>query len=251
MKRVVLTRQDNSALAAALKESGVECVDMPLIESVFAVSQTDAADVFDELGGYDWITFSSPNAVRGFFKAFFAEFKDIRCLGIARIACVGEGTARELAKFYINADVIPEKSTAVDMAEAMGNFESLENLKVLSVVGNLAMPGLVKTLEAKRAIVDTFEVYKTLHIELDASSPAVAEFRDSGAHVIVFSSPSAIESFVKNASKLALGAGAVRPKIVAIGETTAAAAKKASMPVGAVSPSARAEDIAACVLSLL
>lgn len=251
MKRVILTRQDNSALAEALKDAKVECVEMPLIQSSFEVNPDDAADIFDELGGYDWLTFSSPNAVRGFFKAFFREFKDIRCLGIARIACVGEATARELAKFHINADVIPEKSTAADMAEAMGNFESLENLKILSVRGNLAMPDLVKALESRRAIVDTFEVYKTLHVDLDGADLAVAEFRRKGAHIIVFASPSAVESFIKNAAKLALEPDAARPKIVAIGGTTAEAAKKASMPVGAVAASPRPEDIALAVLSLL
>ena len=250
MKRVLLTRQDNSAIAKILKSEGFDVIDMPLIECVFSVNSDDCADIFDGLGSYEWITFSSPNAVRGFFKAFFDEFDDIRSLGIARLACVGEATAKELSKFYLKADVVPQKQTAVSLAEAMSEFESLENLKVLSVRGNLALPDLVKSLEDKKAIVDTFEVYKTNLLDVAKTDESVQSFKNNGADVVVFSSPSAVESFVKNAKNLLLKANATRPKIVAIGSTTAEALKKRSMEVPVVSDSPKAEDIVAAVKSI-
>ncbi|MBE6413064.1 MAG: uroporphyrinogen-III synthase [Verrucomicrobiaceae bacterium] len=251
MARVLLTRQDNSAVSKILKKSGVDCLDMPLINCAFEVNTDDAIDIFGELSGYDWLTFSSPNAVKGFFKAFFKEFKDIRSLGIARIACVGEATAKELSKFYLCADVIPEKQTGIDMVEAMHNFESLDNLRVLSVRGNLALPDVLKALDEKRAIVDTFEVYKTVLLSLNDTDKTLIDFKKNGADVVVFASPSAVQSFVNNASKLALSDKAVRPKIVAIGSTTAEAVKKYSMNVVSVAQSPSPEDIAKAVLELL
>ncbi len=250
-RRVLLTRKDNSALAELLKSGGVEVVELPLIDCSYAVNADDASDVFDELGGYDWITFSSPNSVRGFFKAFFNEFADIRSLGIARIACVGDSTARELQKFFIKADVVPERQTAAEMANAMGEFQSLENLKILSVRGNLALPELVKALEKHNAIVDTFEVYRTSHKKLAHTDAAVGDFKKSGADVVVFASPSAVESFVKNAETLALEDGAVRPKVVAIGPTTAAAVRKFSMKVAAEAEAPTAEAVFNAISSLL
>ncbi len=251
MARVLLTRQDNSVLSKLLKKSGVDCLDMPLINSAFETNADDATDIFDELSGYDWLTFSSPNAVKGFFKAFFKEFKDIRSIGIARIACVGESTAKELAKYYLCADVIPQKQTGVDMVDAMHNFESLDNLRVLSVRGNLALPDMLKALDEKRAIVDTFEVYKTELLNLNEENKAVIDFKNNGADVVVFASPSAVQSFVNNASKLTLADGAVRPKIVAIGSTTADAVKKYSMNVASIAESPSAEDVANAVLKLI
>ncbi len=250
MKRVLLTRQDNSALAKILATDGFDIIDMPLIECSFNVNTDDCADVFDGLGSYEWITFSSPNAVRGFFKAFFDEFDDIRSLGIARLACVGEATAKELAKFYLKADVVPQKQTATSLAEAMASFESLENLKILSVRGSMALPDLVKNLEDKKAIVDIFEVYKTTLIDVAKTDKSAQTFRKNGADVVVFSSPSAVESFVRNAKNLLLNDGAKRPKIVAIGSTTAEALKKRSMEVSAVSESPKAEDVAEAVKSV-
>ncbi len=251
MKRILLTRQDNSVLAKILKSDGYLVIDMPLIECTCSVDAGERADVFAELGSYDWLTFSSPNAVKGFFKAFFDEFDDIRSLGIVRLACVGEATARELAKFYLKADVIPEKQTASALVGAMHTFESLENLKILSVHGNLALPDLVKGLNKKNAIVDTFEVYQTTLVELSEKNKSVKDFKENGADVVVFSSPSAVESFVRNAKKLTLKDGAKRPKIVAIGTTTADAILKHSMTVSAVSESPKAEDIANSIKSLL
>ena len=148
MRRILLTRQDNSAVAEHFKGGDFEILELPLIECIHNVDESEASDVFGELGGYDWLVFSSPNAIRGFFKAFFREFNDIRALGVARIACIGDATVRELSKFYLRADVVPEVQTAAALAEAMGEYETLENLKILSVRGNLALPDLIKALEA-------------------------------------------------------------------------------------------------------
>ncbi len=251
MKRVLLTRQDNSAVAEILRSMNIECLEMPLIDCSFEVNADDATDIFEELSGYSWITFSSPNAVRGFFKAFFQEFKDIRALGIARIACVGEATAKELSKYYISADIVPEKQTGVGMAEAIHNYESVENLRVLSVRGNMALPDLYKALDDKRAIVDTFEVYKTSLLTLNPKDKVVVDFKKNGADVVVFSSQSAVQSFVNNASKLLLDKNARNPKIVAIGPTTAEAVKKFSMQVAEVAASPSAKDVAAAIIACL
>ncbi len=250
MRRILLTRQDNSAVAEHFKGGDFEILELPLIECIHNVDESEASDVFGELGGYDWLVFSSPNAVRGFFKAFFREFNDIRALGIARIACIGDATVRELSKFYLRADVVPEVQTAAALAEAMGEYETLENLKILSVRGNLALPDLIKALEAQRAIVDVFEVYKTNLVALKSDDAVVVDFRKKGADAVVFASPSAVESFVRNLDAIVLEKDALRPKVVAIGSTTADAAKKKGMKVSAVSESPRPEDIAAAVKSL-
>ena len=129
--RVLLTRENNDALASVLAEKGVSVLEIPLIKTVHEAQDEDVADVMREMGSYDWITFSSANGVRGFFREFFKNFDDIRSLGIARIACVGEATADEVRKFHLRPDVVPAVSTALAMADAMAEYETLDNLKVL------------------------------------------------------------------------------------------------------------------------
>ena len=229
-KRVLLTRENNESLAGFLREHGVEPVEIPLIKTVHEAQNEDVEDVMRDMGSYDWITFSSANGVRGFFKEFFKKFDDIRTIGIARIACVGESTAKEVRRLHLRPDVIPAVSTALAMADAMAEYETLDNLKVLCVQGNISQPDLPKTLDQKHgAIVDTAVVYKTELLELEKGDTAVADFRKNGADAVVFASPSAVESFVKNAKNLLLGEKAVRPKIFSIGPTTTAALKKYAM----------------------
>jgi len=250
-KRVVLTRENNDAVADILKAQGVDVLELPMIKIEFSSDASDVSEVFAELGRYDWLTFSSVNGVRGFFNEFFKNFDDIRCLGIARIACVGEATARELKKYFLHADVLPKISTGAEMAKAMVEYESLENLRVLCVIGNLAGKEMFEILEEKgKAIVDEFQVYKTVVAEIEEGESA-SDFREFGADAIVFSSPSAVEGFAKNAKKLLTKDSAARPKIAAIGSVTAEAVKKYGMKVSAVAADPLPESVAAAVMSLL
>ena len=144
-KRVLLTRENNETLAEALRANGVEVLELPLIRTVHEAQNEDVEDIMREMGSYDWITFSSANGVKGFFREFFKNFDDIRTLGVARIACVGEATAAEVRKLHLRPDVVPAVSTALAMADAMAEYETLDNLKVLCVQGNLSLPDLPKT----------------------------------------------------------------------------------------------------------
>lgn len=231
-QRIVLTRQNNEPLASKLIELGAEVLELPLIDVELEANQDDADDVLSNMACYAWLVFSSANGVRGFFKEFFKKFKDIRCLGPCRIACIGLSTAKALDEFHIECDVIPEKSTSEEMAKAIMDFETIENLTILCVTGNLGDKACAKILEEKgRAIVDTFQVYKTSHKILDTSNEVVKDFTENGADVIFFASPSAVESFLKNAKTLTLKNGADHPKAYSIGEKTSEAMKKLGIPV--------------------
>lgn len=242
-KRVLLTREDNSAVASALIDANIDVLEIPLIKITLESDSADVKDVFTEMGRYDWITFSSVNGVRGFFKEFLKYFDDIRSLGFSRIACVGEATARELKKYFLHADVIPQISTGEEMAKAMAEYESLENLKVLCIIGNLAGKELFNVLEKNNAIVDALEVYKTDTATVDSNDEAVQDFKKNGADVVVFASPSAVDSFVKNVDSLALLESAVKPKVVSIGPKTSEAVKKYRMKVACESATPYPDDI--------
>ncbi len=250
-KRVLLTREDNAAVAKILAKNGVEVMELPLIKVSLQSNIEDVKEVFAEMGRYDWITFSSANGVRGFFKNFLEHFDDIRSLGFARIACVGEATARELKKYFLRADIIPEISTGESMANAMAEYETLENLKVLCVIGNLASNELFDVLEKNNAIVDAVEVYKTDIRDLEKDHDVVLDFKKGGADVVVFSSPSAVESFAKNAEILALSSSAVKPKIVSIGVKTSVAVKKFGMKVAAEAVNPTPQAVSDAVISVL
>ncbi len=236
-KRVVLTRPDNSPLAQNLRELGAHVIELPLISVELGAEKEAADDVLANIACYEWMTFSSANGVRGFFAEFFEKYEDIRSIGPCRIACVGRATAEELKKFHIQTDVIPEVSTGDAMADAILAYETIENLNILCVTGNLSDGAFASKLEEKgRAIVDLLAAYKTSLVDLDPSSPAVRDFAENGADAIFFASGSAVESFAKNAAKLSLREGATHPKAFSIGPRCSEAMKKAGISVCAEAP---------------
>ena len=187
-------------------------------------------DIYAEIGTYDWLVFSSANGVRHFFQEFFTRFKDLRSLGVMRIACVGRTTAAAIRELHLEVEVCPEEGTAENLAQALADTGSLDSAKVLVVTGNLNRDVLVTKLEEARAIVDRFQVYENTKTDLTAD-PAADDFRQKGADAILFASSSAVESFVAQAGALRLAAGAKRPLAGSIGPQTSEAMKKVGMPI--------------------
>ena len=230
-RRFVVTRSQGQAseLSEKLEKLGAEVIGLPLISISRNVNEQTRDDVFAELASYDWIVFSSPNGVRYFFDTFFEKFDDIRSLGFIRIAAVGKSTAKEISKFYVATDLIPEVANAESLADALVATESLDSAKVLLVTGNLGRDVLLKKLEEARAIVDRFEVYRTDPTDL-SSDPAAKAFREQGADAILFTSSSGVKSFVDQAKDLVLSSDAIRPKTVSIGPITSASMERLGVP---------------------
>jgi len=231
-RRIVLTRasHQNSELQAKLSALGAEVLELPLIRVVKAVKNDDLAEVFPELGGYDWIAFTSANGVRYYFEEFFRVFDDIRSLGLIRIACVGEATAKAVTALHLKVECQPATATAEALADELIATGSLDHAKVLVVTGNQNREVLVTKLEAARAIVDTLQVYQTEKNDL-TNDPAAADFRLRGGDAILFASSSAAQSFSDQAAVLQLAKGARRPLAGSIGPQTSETMKKVGIPI--------------------
>lgn len=231
-KRVVVTRTRRQAgeLARRLTGLGADVMELPLIRVRRAVDEAVKREVFSGLGSYDWIVFTSQNGVRYFFDLFLEEYRDLRSLGFVRFAAVGPSTAREVEKFHLAVDLVPEKHTGSDLAEALIATGSLDNAKILAVKGNLGGETLIKRLEDQWAMVDRFEVYKTEPTDLSLH-PVARRFREMGAHAITFTSSSTVKSFVQQAEFLQLKPGAVTPRAFSIGPVTSQTMSDLKMPL--------------------
>lgn len=231
-RKLVVTRSRGQAseLSSMLERLGAEVIGLPLITISGNVDPQTADDIFSEIATYDWLVFSSPNGVRYFFEAFFKKFEDIRSLGFLRIAAVGKSTAKEIKKFFVTTDLIPDEANAESLADALVATDSLDSAKVLVIAGNLGRDILIDRLEEARSIVDRFEVYKTEQTDL-SENPSAKMFRESGADGILFTSSSGVRSFIDQAKHLQLSGDALRPKTISIGPITSATMKQIGMPV--------------------
>lgn len=231
-RRIAVTRATEQAsdLSNKLTLLGAEVLELPLIRVSKSVDLQGLADVLTELGGYDWIVFTSANGVRYFFEEFHRVFDDIRSLGLLRFAAVGDATAQEIAKHHLKIECQAKVATAEALADALIETGSLDSAKVIVITGNLNRDILVKKLEDARAIVDCLKVYQTDKTDL-TRDPAAADFREHGADAVLFASSSAVQSFTDQAAALKLAATAKKPLAGSIGPQTSETMKKVGMPI--------------------
>lgn len=231
-RRIAVTRarEQSPELTAKLTALGAEVIELPLITISKEIDKHVLHDVLSELGGYDWIVFTSANGVRYFFDEFYRIYDDVRSLGLLRFAAVGETTAKAITEQHIKVECMPKVATADALADELIATGSLDSAKILIITGNLNRDDLVKRLEDARAIIDQLQVYKTEKTDLGAD-PAAADFRARGADAILFASSSAVQSFVDQAAALTLAKSAKHPLAGSIGPQTSETMKKAGMPV--------------------
>jgi len=231
-RRIVLTRdQDGSGrLGARLEALGADVLAIPLIEVRYDIDGEALEEGMKDFASYEWLVFTSRNGVKHFFTAFFRIFDDIRSLGFVRIAAVGKGTAEALKDLHLRADLVAPKATGADLAKAMSEELTLDNLKVLVIVGNRNTDELTKVLWEERAIVDKLQVYSTHFCDL-SENPDAARFRQEGADAVVFASASAVQAFGEQAKHLSLEDKARIPVLCSFGPSTSERMKQAGIPV--------------------
>ncbi len=227
---ITRTRDQNGELREKLETLGAEVLELPLIQIGKYVEKDALVEILAELGGYDWIVFTSANGVRYFFEDFLKGFRDIRALGLLRFACVGKATAREIESYHIKVECMPDTATGDSLADALIATGSLDSAKVIVVTGNLNRDTLVKKLEAARAIVDRLQLYKTEKTDLTAD-PVADDFREKGADAILFASSSAVQSFTDQAKSLKLAKDAKRPLAGSIGPQTSETMKQVGIDI--------------------
>ena len=231
-RRIVVTRTRAQAsdLASKLAGFGADVVELPVIRISQEISKQSLADVMLEFGAYDWLVFTSANGVHNFFAEFRRIFDDIRSLGLIRIACIGDATAKAINELHLKVECKPAKATAEALAGEMIDTGSMDSAKVLVITGNLNRDEIVTRLEEARAIVDCLQVYKTESIDLSAD-PVAAEYRRLGADAVLFASSSSAQSFVDQGAALKLDRDAKKPLYGSIGPQTSDTIRKVGLKV--------------------
>ncbi len=231
-RRIVVTRnaEGNSRLQERLEALGAEVLSLPLIEIRHQVDEERIGEIFSGFGGYEWLVFTSRNGVEHFFREFLGRFEDIRALGMIRIAALGAGTAEALEPYYLRPDLVPVEATADSLCEALAEEQTMDNLKILLITGNLNREDLEKGLWEARAIVDKLQVYRTDPHDLSGSAEA-AEFRSKGADALLFASSSAVRAFGDQASVLQLEPDAKVPALCSFGPQTSSGMRSSGIPV--------------------
>ena len=226
-RRVVLTRPIAQAadFEARIRALGGDPVMAPAIEIAPPDSWTIADAALRRIGTYDWITFTSANAVRALVERADAIGVPREEMSSRRLAVVGPATATAASSTLRPPDFAPTVNTAEVLA---GELVDVENARVLLPRGDLAGDVLPAMLRARGAFVDEIVVYRTVP---GPGIPAiVAGVRDSAVDALLFASASAarfVAAALEADSTNMPHGHANWPVAVCLGPVTADAARQA------------------------
>ena len=126
-----------------MAEAGAEPFDLP---SFFISANPEPADLdqaIDEFRigrAWDWLLFTSANAVHAFFRRFFALELDLRKLSGVQIGVVGTASAQALEKYHLRADFIPSRFTGSALAAELP-VKTGQRALIPALVRGVARPG--------------------------------------------------------------------------------------------------------------
>jgi len=216
-RSVVVTRAraQASQLRLMFESLGATVIEAPTLEVVHRPVPLVSGDLAPSR--WDWITFTSQNAVESFFEILGDAGLDARALETTRLAAVGEATAAALARHGLRADFIPTRATGDSLA---AELPRVNGARILLPRGSQSEDRLAAGLRARGGRVEEAVVYETLPVPLDfATCERVAR-----ADVITFASASAARYLAQSLGELQPAPSA---RLVAIGTQTAAAVRRA------------------------
>ena len=216
-KKVLITRAAEQAQSFADKITQLEGVPvfLPLIE----LKAINADLLTQELTNnqFDWIIFTSPQAVRFFFEENSLNQNK------AKIAVVGNGTKKALQIKGIEVDFIPSQFTAKQLAK---EIPLIANSHIFIPRSELAKNDIVEILEQRACKVTTLSTYQNTIVKYAVKD--IDKLNLKAIDFITFTSGSAVQSFVDNDLKI------TNQKVICIGPETALVADKLSVKVDAI-----------------
>jgi uroporphyrinogen III methyltransferase/synthase len=197
-RRIVVTRSHEQAgeLIDMLEERGAEAI---LAQAIRIVSAEDAEPLdraCSAAGTFDWIIFSSANAVDFFMRRLLA-LGDVRDLHGVRLCTVGPSTGSRLQRYGIRVDLTPAEFRADALLEALTASGTLDGQRILMPRADIARDRLAEELRAAGADVTDVVAYRTVAASPDGGNYDVYRMLlDRQIDAVTFASASAVRNFV-------------------------------------------------------
>ncbi len=236
------TKEQAGAMSEKLRRYGAVPVEVPTIavEPPRTPTQMERAIKGLVTGRYEWIVFTSTNAVKAVREKFEEFGLDARAFAGVKIACVGEATADAVRAFGISPELVPsgEQSSEGLLEDFPPYDEVLDPIdRVLLPRADIATETLAAGLRARGWEIDDVTAYRTVR-----AAPPAAEIRDAiksgGFQAVCFTSSSTVRNLVGIAGK-----PHARTVVAVIGPQTAATAREFGLRVDVQPESANVDAL--------
>jgi uroporphyrinogen III methyltransferase / synthase len=237
------TREQAGELSTYLRSYGAVPEEVPTIsvEPPRNPMQMDKAVRGLVEGRYEWVAFTSVNAVKAVREKFDEYGLDARAFSGLKVAAVGDKTAESIAAWGIRPDLVPTgEQSASGLLEAWPPFDDLLDPinRVLMPRADIATETLVAGLVKLGWEVDDVTAYRTVR-----AAPPPAPVRDAiktgRFDAVVFTSSSTVRNLVGIAGK-----PHASTVIAVIGPATAKTCEENGLRVDVVAETPSAEVLA-------
>jgi uroporphyrinogen-III synthase len=244
-RRILVTRASEQApaLSKRLRALGAVPIEFPVIRIVPPQDRSalDAAlaRLYAFSGAapyYAWLIFTSANAVRVCCERLRTLGYEPRAIAGTRVAAIGPATAAALARYGLNADLIPDTYIAESVADSLiaayqQSEETLEGKRILLPRAAVARKALALALQGAGALVDEIAAYVTMPVEADdvESDAVLAQLQAGQIDIITFTSSSTVQNFTALLKdKISYSH---KPVVACIGPITAQTARERGLDV--------------------
>ncbi|WP_336209748.1 bifunctional uroporphyrinogen-III C-methyltransferase/uroporphyrinogen-III synthase [Nonomuraea sp. LPB2021202275-12-8] len=240
------TKEQSASLSEQLVSYGAVPEEVPTIsvEPPRTPQQMDRAIKGLVTGRYEWVAFTSANAVKAVREKFEEYGLDARAFAGLKVAAVGDATARALVDFGVKPDLLPsgEQSSEGLVAEWPPYDSMLDPInRVLLPRADISTDTLVAGLTELGWECDDVTAYRTVR-----AAPPPAPIREAikggGFDAVLFTSSSTVRNLVGIAGK---------PHnvtvIAVIGPQTARTAEEFGLRVDVMADKASASALAAAL----
>ena len=242
-RRIIVTRAraQASGFAECLESYGAEVIQFPTIETEPIPNNATLDRAIDQLSTYNWVIFTSVNAVEYFYCHLWEKSKDTRSFGNARICAVGQKTVAALDQIGIRADYVPSQYRGAVLA---AELEGVEGQKILLPRASIAADDLPNGLRDRGAIVDAIPIYKTVKAGAEGREALEADLHNGRIDMVTFTSSSTVTNFLEMFGSPPSAALLDRVHVAVIGPSTEATAKTHGLTVDIVAKQASVESLA-------
>ena len=199
-RRIVVTRSREQAgeFIEMLEDLGAEAIPAPTIRVLPAEDTSALETACAEIGAYDWIVFSSANAVDYFMRTLLAT-SDVRELKGVRICTIGPSTASRLSRYGIRVDLTPTEYRSEAIVDAMKARDGLRGSRVLLPRADIAREILGDELRDAGAEVVEVAAYRTVLAtgDREGDHDVYRMLLDSQIDAVTFTSASTVRNFVE------------------------------------------------------
>ena len=242
-RRIIVTRARAQAsdFAECLESYGAEVIQFPTIETQPIPDNAALGRAIAQLAMYNWVIFTSVNAVEYFYRQLRENGKDTRSFGNARICAVGQKTVAALDQIGILADYVPSQYRGVVLA---AELEGVEGQKILLPRASIAADDLPNGLRDRGAIVDTIPIYETVKAGAEGREALEADLHNGRIDMVTFTSSSTVTNFLEMFGSPPSTALLDQVHIAVIGPSTEATVKAHGFTADILAQQASVESLA-------